>query len=108
MSQTPIVDENHLASFTGGDPKAEQELWDLYLLTADSYLESLRQASTEPEPWQRAAHSLKGASANMGAQDMARLAAEAEREVPNDERVAVLKGGLERLRRVIDERQQAS
>ena len=97
MSQ-PIVSQpvpialERLTSFTDGDGQLERELSSLYLSTATLYLKELRGAFTNAAAWERAAHALKGASANIGAEEVARLAAEAEHAPPSPElleRIAV-------------------
>jgi hypothetical protein len=49
--------------------------------------------------WSRAAHALKGASGNIGAVEVARLAAEAEAAAPDPERLAGLEAALDAVRR---------
>jgi CheY-like chemotaxis protein len=72
------IDLAHFESFTDGDAQLERELASIYLATAAAYLAEMREAAAAGEPWDRAAHSLKGASANIGARDVAVLAKEAE------------------------------
>jgi CheY-like chemotaxis protein len=74
----PPIDLAHFESFTDGDAQLERELASIYLATAAAYLAEMREAAAAGEPWDRAAHSLKGASANIGARDVAVLAKEAE------------------------------
>jgi HPt (histidine-containing phosphotransfer) domain-containing protein len=78
-----IVDLDRLYSFTQGDTALEAELAALYVETAQLYLARLRRAGDDAAAWQRAAHALKGASANIGAVVVARLAAEQEQEHPS-------------------------
>lgn len=78
-----IIDDGRLASFTGGDKELEAELVALYVETAQLYLTRLRGALDDVAAWQRAAHALKGASANIGALLVARLAAENEQGEPS-------------------------
>jgi HPt (histidine-containing phosphotransfer) domain-containing protein len=90
MTQTLPLDLERLASFTGGDPQLERELISLYLATSALYLERMR-AAGGGEGWAKAAHALKGASANIGATAMARLAEAAERAAtPSPDRLEEL------------------
>ena len=58
----------------------------------------MRGASNGGDGWARAAHALKGASANIGAAAVARLADEAEHGGPSDDRLARLDAALEGVR----------
>ncbi|MCS6779319.1 MAG: response regulator [Geminicoccaceae bacterium] len=98
---TPI-DLARLREFTDGDIQLERELTALYLETAKIYIGQMRDSLDDPDSWQRAAHSLKGASVNIGAVELAELAATAERAEPSvaivDEllaRLGAVKGFLE-------------
>lgn len=79
----PIVDFARLDAFTDGDRALEAEFAALYVETAQLYLARLRRAGDDAATWQRAAHALKGASANIGAVVVARLAAEQEQKSPS-------------------------
>lgn len=92
------LDLAHLASFTEGDRQLEHELTALYLSTAEGYLDELRQSLAGHGDWSRSVHALKGASANIGAVEMARLAAEAEHAPPAPERLARLELALDAVR----------
>lgn len=76
-----------LHGFTDGDPQLGRELTTLYFSTAELYLDEMREAldGSGPGAWSRAAHALKGASANIGAAMVARLAGEAEHAKPSTE-----------------------
>ena len=101
---TPIA-LDRFTSFTDGDGQLERELGSLYVATADLYLEEMRAAlTTGGAGWGRAAHSLKGASANIGATDMARLAAEAEKAVASPELLEALERALAEVRRFFHDR----
>ena len=64
-----------------GEPDLIVELIDLYLADASEKLTAMRQAVTkaDEQPLKRAAHSLMGSSANLGARRMASLCEEIER-----------------------------
>lgn len=83
-AETPI-DQVRLESFTNGDRDLEAELAGLFLETAQLYTDRLRQSLDDAAAWQRAAHALKGASANIGAVVVAQLAAEQEQAEPRPE-----------------------
>ena len=83
------VDVEHLAGFTGGDPQLESELAALYLATAELYLERMSTAR-DGAAWRAAAHSLKGASVNLGAGAVAALARTAESGEPSPEMLSPL------------------
>jgi DNA-binding response OmpR family regulator len=76
------IDTAHLANFTDGDTQLERELASLFLSTADQLVEQLKQSLTDRYAWRDAAHTLKGASANIGAISVAELAAKAELDGP--------------------------
>jgi CheY-like chemotaxis protein len=96
----PPIALAHFTSFTDGDPQLERELSSLYLATADLYLGEMRAGAAGGDGnWSRAAHALKGASGNIGAVEVARLAAGAEAAPPDPERLAALETALEAVRR---------
>lgn len=97
----PVIDLAHLASFTDGDPALERELVDLYLSTAEGYLAEL-EGAREAEVWRKAAHSLKGASANLGAMQVAALALAAEKSAPAAGLLADLHAAVADVRRFFE------
>jgi CheY-like chemotaxis protein len=101
---TAPIDLAHLASFTDGDDQLERELGSLYVATAGRYLDEMRAALTAGAPWDYAAHSLKGASANLGVTEVATLAAVAEKSPPGPEPLARLDEAFARARRWFEER----
>lgn len=103
MLQPPVAIER-LSAFTDGDPQLEQELASLYLATAGVYLAEMRAALRDGRDWGGPAHSLKGASVNIGAVEMARLAEDAEAAAPSPEGLARLERALEAARRFFHER----
>jgi len=98
------IDLAHLASFTDGDDQLERELGSLYVATAGRYLAEMREALSAGAPWDYAAHSLKGASANLGVTEVAALAAAAEKALPASEPLARLDEAFARARRWFEER----
>ena len=95
----PVIDLEHLRSFTDGDPQLEDELLTLFLSTADIYLardgrEPSRRASPGPPP----VHALKGASANLGACRVMALALAAEQRPPSAEQLAALRAAVDDVR----------
>ncbi len=94
MAPTPPLEIERLNAFTDGDPQLERELTSLYVATAGVYLDEMRAALAGGRGWSPAAHALKGASANIGAAAVARLAAEAEHAKPCSERLDGLQKAL--------------
>ncbi|MEK0081756.1 response regulator [Benzoatithermus flavus] len=103
MPHPPVAIERLLA-FTDGDLQLEQELVSLYLATAGVYLDEMRMALDGGADWNRPAHGLKGASDNIGAVEMARLAAAAEMAPPSPAELARLEQALAAVRRFFRER----
>ena len=101
-AQAPVIDLDHLRSFTEGDAQLEQELGALYLATADIYLNRMAAALDGGADWSAAAHALKGASANLGALRVAGLAAAAEKAAPDPERIGALRRAIEEVRAFFD------
>ena len=94
----PVIDLEHLRSFTDGDPQLEDELLTLFLSTADTYLARMAQALATGEPWTAAAHALKGASANLGACRVMALALAAEHAAADAEQLEALRAAIEDVR----------
>lgn len=94
-------------TFTDGDGQLERELASLYIATAGLYLDELRGAFGNAADWSRAAHALKGASANIGAAEVARLAAEAEHAPPSEDLVTRLDEAVGEVRRFFRDRSDA-
>lgn len=93
----PIALEQ-LESFTDGDDQLERELGSLYLATAALYLDEMRDALETGGDWSQPAHALKGASANIGATELARLTAEAEHALPSPGQLAEIERALDAVR----------
>ena len=94
----PVVDLDHLQGFTDGDRALERELAELYLSSADLYLQRLRTALGERETWRRHAHALTGASATLGAREVAAFAANAEDGPPDEDLLRQLEEAVQRVR----------
>ncbi len=81
MTSAPVseaVDLAHLATYTAGDAALERELAGLFRVSTDRYLTQMR-TQIDDQGWKDAAHGLKGAARGIGANDVARLAAYAEK-----------------------------
>ena len=87
------LDFDRLSSFTDGDAQLERELTSLYLSTAAIYVGQMRAAIAGGNGWSRAAHALKGASANIGATEVARIAEDAEGSPASAERLRAARRG---------------
>jgi CheY-like chemotaxis protein len=98
MAPAHAFEMERLNAFTEGDPQLERELTSLYLATASLYLEQMQAGLAGGGGWSAAAHALKGASANIGAAAVARLAAEAEHAAPCTERLDGLREALAAVR----------
>lgn len=105
-SPEPVVDLDHLAGFTDGDQELESELAELYLSTAEVYLDKLAHALSSGDPWTETAHALKGASNNLGARRVAELARRAEHADPHAEDLEALREAVEEVRRFFADRRQ--
>ena len=83
--ETP-VDLAHLAIFTDGNKKEERELTSLFFEQARYTLQSLNDAMNfnQHENWKSAAHKLKGAAANFGANKLSNICFEAEQNFDED------------------------
>ena len=101
VSERPFELER-LNAFTDGDPQLERELTSLYVASATHYLEEMRTALGRGSGWSSAAHALKGASANIGAAIVARLAEQAEHGTPSAEGLAGLEQAFATVRDFLD------
>jgi CheY-like chemotaxis protein/HPt (histidine-containing phosphotransfer) domain-containing protein len=106
MPQPPAFEIERLTSFTDGDPQLERELTSLYLATAGVYLDEMRRSLSGGGGWAKAAHALKGASANIGAAAVAQLAEEAEHGGPSTDRVTRLDAALDAVRNFLRQRSE--
>ena len=68
----PPVDLEHFATFAGDDWKDQKELFELFILHAKEDIKTLLSCleSEDVGLWRQAAHKLKGASSNLGAQNL--------------------------------------
>ena len=98
------IDLAHFESFTDGDEQLERELITIYLSTATAYLAEMRDALIAGLTWDRPAHSLKGASANIGAVEVAALAKAAEHAAPDPGQLKRLGEALGEVRRFFERR----
>ncbi|MEM7022213.1 MAG: Hpt domain-containing protein [Pseudomonadota bacterium] len=92
----PIIDMDHLLSFTDGDMELESELSVLFLSSAEAYYTNMMRSLSSGTPWKSSVHALKGASANLGARRLAALARAVEHQDPAP-------ADLEEIRQAIDE-----
>lgn len=86
-SQKTPVDMEHLEMFTDGDPDEEKELLDLFFEQADLSIKELETSYNDDqnEDWKKSAHRMKGAAANLGAEDLAASCAQAEEHYEQDQ-----------------------
>lgn len=103
-SHSPPIAMEQFASFTDGDKQIERELSTLFLVTARHYLDQMRAVVQTGGDWRQPAHALKGASANIGAVQLAALAVEAEGMPANKEILAGLEEALEDVRQFFSAR----
>jgi HPt (histidine-containing phosphotransfer) domain-containing protein len=105
-SREPIIDMDHLLSFTDGDLELEGELSVLFLSSAEAYFEKMSRAVRTATPWFSSAHALKGASANLGARRLAALARRAEQQQPAAEDLRLIRRAIDEVSAFFDERQR--
>lgn len=92
---TPVNLDN-IHEMLDGDPVREQELFQIYISTAEECLEGLQDglASGNEERWRTQAHALKGMSMNLGAATLGSLCAEAQEKsaAPKEDKEKILAG----------------
>ena len=103
----PVVDLEHLLSFTDGDLELEGELSVLFLSSAEAYFERMRRSLQAGTPWTSSAHALKGASANLGAKRLAALARSAEQQPPAAAELEVIRRAIDEVAAFFAERHRA-
>ena len=91
---TGAVDFTVLETMTGGMDDVTEEVLGLFVQQAALWSPMLDAAS---EGWRDAVHTIRGASAGIGANDLAAVCAEVEHGEQ-----ALASAGLERVRRVLD------
>jgi CheY-like chemotaxis protein len=104
--QEPIVDMEHLLSFTDGDLELESELSVLFLTSAEAYFDNMSRSLQSGTPWSASAHALKGASANLGARRLAALARSAEHQAPAAVDLQVIRRAIDEVNDFFGERQR--
>jgi CheY-like chemotaxis protein/nitrogen-specific signal transduction histidine kinase/HPt (histidine-containing phosphotransfer) domain-containing protein len=72
------INMEHLNMFTDGDLGEERMLFEMFLQSATESIQVLKTSKNDNEAWRKAAHKLKGAAANLGAQSLAEVMKEAE------------------------------
>lgn len=87
MSDAPLLDLEHLAHYTGGEPVLEAELFALFSTQVENCVGQMEAASAD-EIWLTAAHTLKGASRGVGAMNLADACAQAEESPLDPDRLA--------------------
>jgi HPt (histidine-containing phosphotransfer) domain-containing protein len=107
LDQEPILDLDHLLTFTDGDMELESELSVLYLSSAEAYLDAMRRALRDGTSWTPSVHSLKGASANLGALRVAALARAAEHQPPDATTLQAIRDAVDEVGALFGERQRS-
>jgi len=102
--EEPVIDADHLASFTDGDGALESEIAALYVSSAEVYLQRMAEALEANAPWERYAHALKGASSNLGAGRVAALAMTAEHASPSPEQLQALHQAVDEVKTFFGDR----
>lgn len=100
----PIVDMDHLLSFTDGDLELESELSVLFLSSAEAYFDRMSRSLQAGTPWTSSAHALKGASANLGARRLAALARATEHQPPAAADLKVIRRAIDEVSAFFEER----
>ena len=91
----PILDRDHLAQYTAGDPTLEAELFSLLNTQIKTCIADLQSASVEKN-WRDAAHTLKGAARGVGAMELGEACARAENHFQNADALSAVKMAAER------------
>jgi hypothetical protein len=97
----PAIDMAHLGTYTQGDRALEGELLNMFLPSAQGYIDGME--AGQGESWWTAAHSLKGVALGVGAWEVAALAeaAEGHRDSPppvRQDQIEALRSALARVR----------
>lgn len=107
VDHEPILDLDHLLTFTDGDMELESELSVLYLSSAEAYLDTMSRALRDGASWTSSVHSLKGASANLGAVRVAALARAAEHQTPDAATLQAIRDAIDEVGALFGKRQRA-
>ncbi|MDH5723118.1 MAG: response regulator, partial [Alphaproteobacteria bacterium] len=80
INDNSLIDMDHLHMFTEGDPEEERQLFELFFEQVDLSIAELKKscANDDNEEWRKAAHKLKGSAANLGANSLSKVCADAE------------------------------
>ena len=100
MSDTPLLDLEHLARYTGGEPVLEAELFALFSTQVESCVGQMEAAAAD-DSWLTAAHTLKGASRGVGAMSLADACAEAEKHPLDPDQLLNVRASAEKTLREI-------
>ena len=73
-------DASFIDIYTGGDKQVRDQVLELFLAQGELLLQRLREALGNERAWHEAAHSLKGCASGVGANGLAAVAREAERQ----------------------------
>lgn len=78
----PVMDFDHLAMFTDGDPIQEKELIQMFSTYSEETMGFIRDAfeNNDQDAWKSMCHKLKGSAANLGARDLAAVCLVAEQK----------------------------
>ena len=87
-----VLDLSRIDIITDGDESVRNELLKLFLATTDRTETALQQTldANDTEGWSDAAHELKGAAQNLGADALGELCQQAETTSSDEERNALL------------------
>ncbi len=79
-AQDAPVDLEHLHMFTDGNADEEKEICEMFFEQADINIAAMEEAleDEDDDDWRKATHTMKGASANLGATQLAAACGEAE------------------------------
>jgi HPt (histidine-containing phosphotransfer) domain-containing protein len=87
------VDLVHLSRYTGGDPKLNAEILQLFAGQAAELMAKLQTVMDlhDPKGWKDITHSIKGAARGIGAFAMADAAANAEPALPTTDNITAIR-----------------
>lgn len=79
------INYNRLNEITGGDVDCNAELMELFQKTVDKCYSVLKAKTTNDDEWHAALHELKGATGNIGADELYRICKSFEGKTPSEE-----------------------